>query len=122
MLLTFGQRIPAGPIGDPLVKEVPAVPPVVHPTVSVRVGPRQLSSHTNPHAPLQFTCFFYTRKQKVRCVQHLEALKKTPQKSVYLSEEFVVRSGCVHGPPSNARISRPIEGIIGYDGASVQVG
>lgn len=45
---TFGQRVPAGPISDSLVKEIAAVPPVVHPAVSVRIGPRQLSQ-TNPH-------------------------------------------------------------------------
>lgn len=121
MLLTFGQRIPAGSIGDPLVKEIPAVPPVVHPTVSVRVGPCQLSSHTNPHAPLQFTCFSHTQAESHMCSAS-GSLKKEQQKSVHLSEEFVVRSGRVHGPPSNARISRPVEGIISYDGASVQVG
>lgn len=51
VLLTFGQGVPTGPICDPLVKEVPAVPSVVHPTVSIWVGPRQLSSHTYPHVP-----------------------------------------------------------------------
>lgn len=48
---TFGQGVPTGPIGDSLVKEIAAVPSVVHPAVSVRVGPRQLSAHTNPHVP-----------------------------------------------------------------------
>lgn len=33
--LTFGQRVPACPIGDPLFKEVPTVPALVHPAVSV---------------------------------------------------------------------------------------
>ena len=46
VLLTFGQRVPAGPVGDPLIKEVPTVPTLVHPAVSIRVGPRQLTSHT----------------------------------------------------------------------------
>jgi hypothetical protein len=41
--LTFGQRVPAGPIGYPLVKVVSAVPALVHPAVGVRVGFGQLA-------------------------------------------------------------------------------
>lgn len=41
--------------------------------------------------------------------------------SLHLSEDFVIRSGCVCGPPSDARVSRLVEGIIGYDSSPVEV-
>lgn len=47
--LTFGQRVPAGAVGDALIEEVATVPTFVHPAVSVGVGPRQLSGKTDAH-------------------------------------------------------------------------
>lgn len=122
LLLTFGQRVPAGPVGDSLIKEVPAVPSVVHPTVSVRVGPRQLSSHTNPHVPNN--SHFHTQQRSDVCNiwKELGFFGVVFFKSVHLSEDFVIRSGCVCGPPSNARVSRLVEGIIGYHSSSMEVG
>lgn len=65
---TFGQRVPAGPIGDPFVKEITAVPSLVHPAVSVRVGPCQLSAPTNPHVPQKYT----HTEAKVTLAGHLD--------------------------------------------------
>lgn len=42
--------------------------------------------------------------------------------SIHLSEDFVVWSGCIHGPASNARISRLVEGVVGHHGSSMEVG
>lgn len=41
--------------------------------------------------------------------------------SLHLFEDFVIRRGCVCGPPSDARVSRLVEGIIGYDSSPVEV-
>lgn len=43
-------------------------------------------------------------------------------KIVNLSEDFVVRRGCVHGPPSDSRISGSVEGIVGHHSTPMQVG
>lgn len=42
--------------------------------------------------------------------------------ATHLSEELVIRSGCVHGSPSYARVSGLVEGVVSHHGTSMEVG
>lgn len=115
-MLTFGQRVPAGPVGDTLVEEIPAVPALVHPAVGVRVGPRQLSSHTNrPH------CYHAQTVTELRRARRL-VRGQSFFSAAHLSEDLVVRGGRVRVPPPDARVPRLVERVVGHHGSPVEVG
>lgn len=115
LLFTFGQRVPAGPVGDPLVEEVSTVPAFVHPAVCVRVRPRQLSAHTDTNKPVHPHVYNAADSREVTCLP----IRKS---AAHLPEDLVIRSGGIRGPSSNAKVSRLVKGVVGHDGATVEVG
>lgn len=120
-MFTFGQRVPAGPVGDPLVEEVSTVPAFVHPAVCVRVRPRQLSSHTQTRTS-PFSHMFTRRRRATVSDVYPSGVRIFEKSAAHLPEDLVIRSGGIRGPSSNARVSRLVKRVIGHDGATVEVG
>lgn len=117
--LTFGQRVPAGPVGDPLIKEVSTVPTLVHPAMSIWVGPRQLTLHTQMQMLLMM--FTIIRQWWYQMSITLPSGKNL-KSATHVSENFVIWSCCIGGPPSDAGVSRLVKWVIGHYSSSMEVG
>lgn len=67
---------------------------------------------------LSSTRLLTAESHDIRCLPSGKNLKS----DAHLPEDLVVRSGGVHGPSSDARVSRLVKRVVGHDGSSMEVG